>query len=495
MDRSQRDAGGVEHLGHIDAASGAPAGARWRLGPRDPIERVVWQTRGAIAVERALRAFWPICSLAAALWASLAFGFAEAAPRTLLLAGLGLGAAAALWLGWRGVSRFRWPTPGEARARVDADLPGRPLAALADAPALGRDDPGALGVWRAHMARMRLRAAAARAAPPDARLSREDPWALRLGALALVIAAILFARSDAISGLGAALAPSGAAAVATGPSFEAWAEPPAYTGKPTLYLTEVPSDPPLPVPEGSRVTLRVYGPPEGFTLTETVSGRETPALAEAAEGIAVASFDVTTNGTVSIAESGQTLGAWTFVVAPDAAPTIALAEPVDRAPTGEAQIAWQAGDDYGVATARAEIALDLGAVDRRYGLAVEPAPRDAIVVDLPLPMSGDPGEISGRSGRGLLQASLGWLARDADAERHGRRRPDRRQPAREPDPARPALLQSDSRGACRAAARPALERAERAACRSGAARCDLATRIAVPQQARLPVDPDRDPPA
>ena len=65
---------------------------------------------------------------------------------------------------------------------------------------------------------------------------------------------------------------SAGAAAAAGPSYEGWAEPPAYTGRPTLYLPEVPGDKPVAVPEGTQVTLRVYGAPERFELAETVSG-------------------------------------------------------------------------------------------------------------------------------------------------------------------------------------------------------------------------------
>ena len=38
---------------------------------------------------------------------------------------------------------------------------------------------------------------------------------------------------------------------------------------------------------------------------------------------------------------------------------------------------YQAGDDHGVISAQAVIALDLDAVDRRFGLTVAPEPRAA----------------------------------------------------------------------------------------------------------------------
>lgn len=352
---------------------------------RDPVAVVVRRTRLGMALERALRAFWPLGALLAAAWALLAFGLAEAAPRGLMLAALAAAGLTALVLLIRGARRMRWPSLAEAAARVDDGLPGRPLAALADAPALGADDPGARGVWAAHMARMRRLAARAAVVRPDLRLARFDPWGLRLMALAALGAALVFARADPIAGLGAAIAPGGAA-VASGPSYEAWAEPPTYTGRPTLYLPEAPQEPPLAVPRGTIVTVRAYGAPDRFTLAQGVDPAAAT-LAEAAPGIAIATFAVTRDGPVEIAEGGRTLGAWPFVMQPDAPPTIDLAKPVGRAAAGETELSFVASDDYGVVAAEAEIALDVAAVDRRFGLAVDPAPRPALVVDLPLPMT------------------------------------------------------------------------------------------------------------
>ncbi len=368
----------------------------------DPLDTILTRTRLGLALERALRAFWPLGALLAATWAVLAFGAAEL-PRTALLAGLGAAGLAAAWLAWRGLHTFRWPSPAEARARVDADLPGRPLAALADSPALGAEDAGSQAVWSAHMARMARLAARARAIGPDLRLSREDPLALRLMALTALIAALVFARGETVDGISAAFAPPGAASVATGPSFEAWVEPPAYTGRPTLYLPEVPPEPAVRVPQGSVVTVRAYGDPERFVLDQTVAapdpaaaeGSITTPLVEAAPGIAIASFTVARSGSINLAEGRDSLGTWSFVMQGDSPPTIDLAGEIERAPTGETQLAFTAVDDYGVTAARAEIALDLPRVDRRHGLAADPAPRVPLVVDLPLPMTRGTTELEG----------------------------------------------------------------------------------------------------
>ena len=357
------------------------------------LSRVLRRSRAAMALEFFVRAFWPLASAVAVAWAVLAFGLSEVTSRQqfgAIVVAAGLALLALLVLG---VRRFRWPSEGDARARIDATLPGRPLASLRDAPALGRDDPGAQSVWAAHIARMRRLAATARPVRADLQLAPRDPWALRLVALVFLIAAAIFARDPRIGSVGAALRPVPAAAVAAGPSFEGWAEPPAYTGRPTLYLPEVSGETAVQVPQGTRVTLRVYGEPGGFALGETVSGSADTPLVEAAPGIAIAEFPVDASGTVTLSQGAAEIGAWSFAMEPDRPPEIALSGAMERGPAGETKVPYEARDDYGIAGARAEIALDLEAVSRRYGLAVDPEARPPLVADLPMPLSGGSADV------------------------------------------------------------------------------------------------------
>lgn len=367
----------------------------------DALARVVLRSRLSMGLESLIRAFWPLFSAACIVWAAFAFGLAEVLTRGQMAALATAAALILLALLGLGIRRFRWPSAAAARARLDESLPGRPLASLRDTPALGAGDPGAQSVWAAHIARMRRVAARARPVVPDFALSPFDPWAIRLAALVAVFAALAFAPDRRIESVVAALGDAGGPEVATGPSYEGWAQPPAYTGRPTLYLPEVGSGMPVRVPEGTRITVRTYGEDGNFALTEDVSGdfsgdaTGTPAtLAEAAPGIQSAEFDVTRSGSVSLDGGGEVLGAWTFSLQPDTPPTIRLlGDGLERAPTGETSLTYEARDDYGVTAARAEIALDLPRVDRIYGLATEPEARPPLTADLPLPMAGDTEEL------------------------------------------------------------------------------------------------------
>jgi len=106
--------------------------------------------------------------------------------------------------------------------------------------------------------------------------------------------------------------------MAAGPSWEGWVEPPAYTGKPSIYLADV-GDRMLRVPEGSRVTLRLYGQLGDLTVAETVSGR-TGDAGSAAEPSQ--SFEVRQSGDLRIDGPGGR--EWTVALEPDQPPQVEI---------------------------------------------------------------------------------------------------------------------------------------------------------------------------
>ncbi len=353
-----------------------PSDAIGRL--RRPLSLTLW---GMVA-ERLTRAFWPFWSLALLTLALMMLGVHETLPLEALWSGavlLALGLAGSLFWGLR---RFRLPRRAEALDRLDRTLPGRPITALADTQAIGAGDAASQAVWKAHVARMAEKVAGARPVRPDLRVSARDPYALRYVAVLAFAVALLFGSFLRVATVTEVVGPGGTV-VATGPSWEGWVEPPAYTGKPSLYLNDIPPGP-FSVPEGSRVTLRLYGEVGELTVSETVSARlgEVPSAAEASQN-----FTVAQGGTLSIDGPGG--ASWEIGVTPDAPPEIAALGEPERGLTGEMRQNFRVSDDYGVRAGRAEITLDLAAVDRRYGLTPDPEPREAIVLDLPMTISGD----------------------------------------------------------------------------------------------------------
>ena len=302
-----------------------------------PVARALHLTRWGMVWEQAARAFWPLATVLALVFAAFALGVVALVPGPVLpwLAGAVL--LALMGAAIRGGMRFRRVRVTDAVDRLDRTLPGRPLAALTDSAAIGGE--GAL--WQAHLAQMQARAALARPVRPDAGLTRRDPFALRLAGLVALVMALIFGGAaqmgQGIEALAATVSrPVATDAVPTGPSWEGWAEPPAYTRRPTIYLNALAEGQVLELPKGSAVTFRLYG--DGAAVTQDI-GPEMGGDPQAP------GFRAETSGVIEVA--GRRFD---VTVLPDNAPVIrAGAQPVRRA-DGKMVQDFSAEDDHGIAS-------------------------------------------------------------------------------------------------------------------------------------------------
>lgn len=347
-----------------------------------PVARALRLTRWGMVWEQAARAFWPLATLAAMVASALALGVVAAVPGPVLpwLAGavlLGLVGTAV-----RGGIRFRRIRPADAIDRLDRTLPGRPLSALGDRAAIGGEGP----LWQAHRAQMQARAARARPVRPDAELARRDPFALRLAGLVALAVALIFGGAaqmgQGIEALASTMARPGAdGALPAGPGWEGWAQPPAYTRRPTIYLNALAEGQVLELPKGSEVTFRLYG--GGAAVSQDIG----PALGEDPQA---PEFRAERSGAIEVAKRR-----FAVTVLPDAAPVIRAGAVPERRADGRMIQDFEAEDDHGIASAQAVIALDMAALDRRFGLAADPEPREPVALSLPLPR-GDRTQVAGR---------------------------------------------------------------------------------------------------
>lgn len=366
--------------------AGTEAGQEGLLPPE--ADRAIRLTSWGMWWEALARAFWPAFVWGAGGIAALALGLGAALPgdwlgtavmvwAAILVAGLGFAA-------WR----MRRPRLPAVVARVDQTLPGRPLAALNDALAVGADHPGSLALWRAHLAQMWDAARRARPSRPAPGLARRDPLALRLAALTALVMAILFGADPLGQGVGAVAStfrepPPGVRPVPeTRPGWEGWAAPPDYIRRPVIYMNALPEGEVLNLPEGSRLSFRLYG--EGAGITQDIGTPDAEAPPEAPVFVAEQSGSLTVAGRRFAIE-----------VLPDAAPTISPGAAPQRRADGRLIQRFRAADDNGVTKAEATVALDLGAVDRRYGLTIDPEAREPVVINLPLSGRGRRTEIDG----------------------------------------------------------------------------------------------------
>lgn len=350
---------------------------RGLAGLRKPL-RLTW---AGLLAERAVRAFWPVLAVVLLGLAALMLGLQDIVRIEVVWVGAGVFFVALTAAAVYAARYFRFPRRVEALARLDESMPGRPIQAIMDDAAIGGEDAASMAVWRAHKARMAARVAQARGVPGDLRASAHDPYALRFVAVLAFAIALIFGSVWRVGSV-ADMTPGGTA-LASGPVWEGWAEPPRYTGKPTLYLNDQ-SATDLELPEGTLITLRFYGEVGALTLAETVSGRSAdPEQAANPQQ----DFTVLQDGTITI--EGPNRQDWTVTMRADAPPEVEIIGAPEVAALGEMRLPFVARDDYGVQAGEARIILDLASVERTYGLALDPSPRAEIVVPLPTPIAGD----------------------------------------------------------------------------------------------------------
>ncbi len=367
--------------------------------------------------ERLTRAFWPLWSVLILGLGLAALGVQDHLPLEADWFGLVSLVIGLVWSLIHGLRSFHKPTRAQALTRLDSRLPGRPIAALRDSLALGSADQATRALWDVHRDRMAVRAGAAKAVEPDLRLSSRDPYALRYMALTVLVLALIFGSLWRVASVTTLPAPGGQGQAATGPVWEGWAQPPAYTGKPALYLADQKGDA-LILPAGTRIQLRFYGSPGALILAETVSGRtDVPPASQPTQD-----FIVKQSGRLKIEGAGGR--EWLITVLTDAPPAIAPTGVMDRDADGRFKQPFEATDDYGVTKGDVTIALDLPAVDRRYGLTPEPETAAPVTLDLPMPKKRDRTKVDqvlvddlSKSVLSNLPVTLTFTATDAAAQK------------------------------------------------------------------------------
>ncbi|MEM6306550.1 MAG: DUF4175 family protein [Pseudomonadota bacterium] len=341
--------------------------------------RAIFVTYLGLWAETIVLAFWPLFAVGCLGFGALRLTDPSQWAVELYWLILFVAVGAILWTGWYGRRRFYWPRWAVAQARLDAQMPGRPLQTLQDTPATTPDHPAVQALWARHLDRMHQQANLAQSVPPVLRVSPYDPFALRYMALLIALVGGLF-------GLGFAqrpmLIPTGQIA-AIGPSWEAWIKPPAYTRKPTIYLNDVIGER-VTVPKGSEVTFRLYGPIGDLAVTETISARTAFDTSTVDD---VQRFEVAQTGDIAV--YGSDPAQWDIVATPDRPPQVQLSARFEVDELDQIRQQFLARDDYGVTDGRAYIRLSLDQVNRSYGLAATPLPRSDFELQLPLTITGD----------------------------------------------------------------------------------------------------------
>ncbi|WP_152045042.1 TIGR02302 family protein [Aureimonas psammosilenae] len=332
--------------------------------------------RRAARAALALEAVWPtVFALLCLLALFLAFAWFGLFERlgAFRLVPLALFLGAALWILWQ-ARRIRLPGRNAAEARIEEanDLSHRPLRTQGDSTAEG-DDPFAAALWREHQRRMADKLRTLKPARPHARTERLDPFAFRAVAVLLLVSAFAYSLGSG-GGRVADIFALPAAPTRIAARVDAWVTPPSYTGRPPVYLTgqnAVANEGAVNVPADSVLSVRLsdasnaslsFTPEGGAKETVPPESAGEPAVPGAALSDAPAAssapaagayeFPLRANGRAELSTTLSTLGAWSFAVTPDSAPTIAFAGEPMRARSGALNLSYTVSDDYGVVEAR-----------------------------------------------------------------------------------------------------------------------------------------------
>ncbi|MFC3325709.1 TIGR02302 family protein [Mesorhizobium cantuariense] len=330
-------------------------------------------TRVSMMVERGWPLLLPLVIVASLFLSVSWLGLFSRLPdmaRIGLVAAFAIAALAALYP----LRFFRLPGAAEIDRRIEAanQLLHSPVLVQTDRPS-GRESSFSQALWREHQKRMAGKLDNLGADLPRTRVPERDPWGLRAVAALVLVTAFAFSFGPTGGRISDGFNAHGAHD-AVPPRIDAWVTPPAYTGKPPIFLTADANQatPTFTVPEGSDVSLRVTGGSGEETLAyadkQGNSRAIDPAGPQAATAKPAASpatpskvrqftGKLTGDGTLTLTSGGDQLGRWAFAVLADKPPQIRFVGEPKRAANGAFELNYQIDDDYGAATAKAVFAL------------------------------------------------------------------------------------------------------------------------------------------
>jgi len=351
--------------------------------PPRAYKRIRAATWCIIVVER----LWPLCLpllLLAALFATFAwFNIFTLLPvwlhsALLVLFAFAAGAAAFLPL------RFSPPKRAEIDRQIEKanTLAFQPLAAQDDKPAASASLL-TQRLWQEHQRRMAQNLKHLHIGAPHPDIPSRDVHGLRF--VIFLLCAVSFAFSFGVNG--GRLSDAfffGIPFSADRLRIDAWVTPPAYTGKPPLYLTRQDDGESAPflVPQGSIVTIRLTGsnrraklyqnPGTSWFATATLPDKPQTGDSE------VYKIPLYRSALLRLVTPGQTKN-WQFQITPDLPPTITWRQPPQRALNGTLELDYTIEDDFGALKGWVEI-IPAGQDEDKDHPALYTAPQITLVM-------------------------------------------------------------------------------------------------------------------
>lgn len=341
------------------------------------LERLVRLSMATLAFERVWRVLVALSTLLgfflALSWAGLWLEISQWG-RILGVAAFG---AAALWALARGLSGGA-PRREQALARLDA-TPGaehRLASSLDDTLAGGDHDAATRALWALHRRRLETKLRELEVAPPAPGIPERDPLALRALALVAALAAAFVAGPDRRSRIEAAFDWGANGPAGSSQRVDAWLDPPSYTGRPPIVLSQRDSGSAIAAPVNSTLIVRSFGDrPATAQASGGLAAVETAPPRRADGGPHEEKFKLSGDGRLSLRGA-----IFDLIAIPDRPPTIeAIEEPRNNA-RGSMTLRFRVDDDYGVVAAEAVAARPSLPGAPSKGRTLYPPPRMALAL-------------------------------------------------------------------------------------------------------------------
>ncbi|MBY0610611.1 MAG: TIGR02302 family protein [Beijerinckiaceae bacterium] len=325
------------------------------------------RARAAAFVELAWPLLVPLLALTFAFLALAWVGFFALAPIWLRMASVAVFALAVLICLFR-LRGLRWPSVEVGLARLDRDslLLHRPVRTATDRLGNGGDDPTTVALWRLHQARAEARLSEVKVTPPKPEIARRDPNAWRFAAFLAAFAAFFVAGPEWEGRLLSAFDWTTPSVAPAPPRIDAWIDPPAYTGRPPIFLSRADRQPgdgvPIAVPVGSTLVLRAT-PADGISIDKSgaleakepakdEAGKSQPGAAKAASAAPSGSleqrFTIAGDGGVSIRDGGREIVGYKLKSIPDLVPRVEILGTERTAKGDGLTLRYRVEDDYGI---------------------------------------------------------------------------------------------------------------------------------------------------
>lgn len=241
--------------------------------------------------------------------------------------------------------KLQLPNQNEAKRRIELDsgLKHRPLDVIADRPALNGHHDDA---WTRHINTARINADRAERPIWRAALAPRDPYYLRFILPVFLTAALIFGIGDNRERLRHAVSPSWQHGMsAKNASFEAWIDPPAYTGRPPIYFK---SNQFVEIPEGSTLVTRVNGLKTVPRLKLALKGQTKYATPKQLGPRLFETRHIITKSGTAKYRLGSKTQLWGLTVIPDRPPLITIDEPPIADKRDRLVVTYSLNDDYGI---------------------------------------------------------------------------------------------------------------------------------------------------